>query len=387
MSTGWISLSFGLSLITNVVVFLGVLSLFYWVRGNVSNRFVHKHALGLQLTICFAFEAYLFIESVTNVRLGPNAFGLHWSFLNLLIMAYFVFSIVLQSKWEFLIGMGATILYVLSRSNQITAGVVLGIVVIVLLQYLLTRYGAFLLHHPIPASLALMIFAAASITAIYLLDPVPPHGWFWLRQIAGFLILAIAAGLYAKALSRRNDDMNKYHSEALTDSLTGIKNMGSFNSDLMHLYAQFEQTGARYRLFELDLDHFKQINDTYGHPVGNVVLKQVAATLQQIALEQGCDTKVYRMGGEEFGIILQTAAADPHRAHTIGKEINQRIGALEFTSPKGNFHTTVSLGVEVVLPEDNNYLDIYSKADHYLYQSKHSGRNAITYDGKTYSFS
>lgn len=193
-------------------------------------------------------------------------------------------------------------------------------------------------------------------------------------------------GEYALALRRRNDRIDNYYDEAIMDPLTGIKNMGTFNTDVHRLYDRYQRTGAPYIMYELDIDYFKHVNDTYGHPVGNVVLQRVAETLRELADDLENEASVYRMGGEEFSLVVQGEGAEGNieSAKRIGREIMSRIDALRFAAANTEFGINVSIGLERVVPEDNNYLDIYNKADKYLYLSKQNGRDAITFDGDTF---
>ncbi|WP_155285977.1 GGDEF domain-containing protein [Lacticaseibacillus zhaodongensis] len=383
MDFAWVSVSFWMSLITNVAVFLGVLAIFYWVRGNVTNQFVAKHRTTLQYVISSIYILYIFLESLTNTYLGPHAFGMHWTFLNIVIIACFLFNMILQSKGEFWIFAFSVTAYVLVFAHRYSLRIFILLVIVILLMYWISTHGKYLQEHLLFCNLCFAAFSASALGIISMLYTAPNDIWFWVRQIGALVIIYLCAVIAADALQRQNQEMFRYHDEATIDRLTGVKNMGTFNTDLTKLYKNYRTTGARYRLYELDIDFFKRVNDTYGHPTGNEVLKAVAATLKQIAVAHG-HAQVYRMGGEEFGIVMATDDPSKEDATAIGLEINKRIQELSFHAADTDFHITVSIGLEIVVPEDNNYLDIYSKADHYLYQSKHNGRNAMTIDGKTF---
>ncbi|WP_155285976.1 GGDEF domain-containing protein [Lacticaseibacillus zhaodongensis] len=385
MSVFWVSVSFWMSLITNIIVFLGVLSLLFWVNGNVENAFVVKHQYGLQLTIFFLFEAYLVVESLVSPRLGPNAYGLHWSFTNLLVISYFTFSLSRQSRVHAAICSVSTFLYCVLQIKTYTIPLVGMLLIVLVMVYWLGTSGYYFIKKPLASFLFLNAFGAAIITLMTLLFPAHLDGWFWLRQVGAFIMVSMVVSQYAVMQGKRNEELSEYRKEATRDPLTGIKNMGSFNVDLTARYKNFTKTGSSYGLYELDIDHFKQINDTYGHLVGNEVLKQVAATLSQLATEEK-DAAVYRMGGEEFGFLVARRAADVKDPRKIGSTISQRLHALTFHAAGQTFHITVSIGLAVVDPDDNNYLDIYSQADHHLYQSKQNGRNALTFAGRTHHF-
>lgn len=386
MNAGWINVSFWLSLVTNLVVFSGVLSLFYWVRGNVTNNLVARHRLAVELSISFTFHAYLFMEALTNTYLGPHAFGLHWTFLNLIIVACLLFNIVLQSRIQLAFSIVTTILYVVMASAHYSVTGIALTALLIAIQIWFNRYGDWVRHARWSYHLVAIGYAVCSVATVYTMSPTTLDGWFWVRQTVAFLIVNTAMAEYALALRRRNDRIDNYYDEALTDSLTGIKNMGTFNTDVCRLYDRYQRTGAPYIMYEVDIDYFKRVNDTYGHPVGNVVLQRVAETLRELADELKNDASVYRMGGEEFGLVVQGEGAEGNleSAKQIGREIMARIDALRFAAANTEFSINVSIGLERVVPEDNNYLDIYNKADKYLYLSKQNGRDAITFDGDTF---
>lgn len=386
MNAGWINVSFWLSLVTNLVVFSGVLSLFYWVRGDMTNDWIARHRLAVELSISFTFHAYLFMEALTNTYLGPHAFGLHWTFLNLIIVACLLFNIVLQSRIQLAFSIVTTILYVAMASAHYSVTGVALTALLIAMQIWFNRYGDWVRHARWSYHLVAIAYAVCSVATVYTMSPATLDGWFWVRQIVAFLIVNTAMGEYALALRRRNDRIDNYYDEAIMDPLTGIKNMGTFNTDVRRLYDHYQRTGAPYIMYELDIDYFKHVNDTYGHPVGNVVLQRVAETLRKLADGLENEASVYRMGGEEFSLVVQGEGAEGNieSAKQIGREIMSRIDALRFAAANTEFGINVSIGLERVVPEDNNYLDIYNKADKYLYLSKQNGRDAITFDGDTF---
>lgn len=355
----------------------------FWVRGNIQDSFVVRHRSAFQFAIAAIYELYVFFESYINTFLGPKAFGLHWTFLNLVIIAAFLFELILQTKWVFALYASTSTLYALAYAQHFSVLLISLAVLNIAIQYFTSTHGAYLHKHGLLLNLDFAVFGFVALTLIAVAFPGKEDIWFWVRQIGALTVIYTSSSICTHLLERQNRELSEYHTEATLDSLTEVKNMGAFNTDLTKLYAAYRQTQATYRLIELDIDHFKHVNDTYGHLVGNDVLRAVAACLREIAVEHA-PADVYRMGGEEFGIIMQTQ--NPHRedAKKLGHEINRRIEDLDFHAKGEIFHVTVSIGLEKVLSEDNNYLDIYSKADHYLYQSKHGGRNAVTIDGETY---
>jgi two-component system cell cycle response regulator len=157
---------------------------------------------------------------------------------------------------------------------------------------------------------------------------------------------------------------------ATTDGLTGLTNHRTFQERLDAHVAQAQRYGKRVSLLLCDIDHFKSVNDTYGHPAGDAVLRGVARTLAKEA--RGTDV-VARYGGEEFAIVMpETDAAG---AMVIAERIREKIGQLVFDTEQGPLRVTMSLGV-ATFPEDGKQkAALVERADGCLYHAKRHGRN------------
>jgi diguanylate cyclase (GGDEF)-like protein len=157
---------------------------------------------------------------------------------------------------------------------------------------------------------------------------------------------------------------------ATTDGLTGLLNHRTFQGRLDEHLAHAERYGKRLSLLLCDIDHFKAVNDTYGHPVGDLVLKGVARTL---AKEARATDLVARYGGEEFAVVMpETDAAG---ALVIAERIRERVARLALETEQGRLGVTMSLGV-ATFPEDGAKKGaLVERADACLYQAKRGGRN------------
>jgi diguanylate cyclase (GGDEF)-like protein len=157
---------------------------------------------------------------------------------------------------------------------------------------------------------------------------------------------------------------------ATTDGLTGLLNHRTFQGRLDEHLAQAQRYGKRLSLILCDIDHFKAVNDTYGHPVGDVVLKGVARTL---AREARTTDLVARYGGEEFAVVMpETDAAG---ALAIAERIRERIAALSFDTGQGPLAVTLSLGVATFPDDGAKKAALVERADACLYEAKRGGRN------------
>lgn len=171
------------------------------------------------------------------------------------------------------------------------------------------------------------------------------------------------------------DAMQLLKEQSCRDALTQIFHRGA----IMEFMQQSLKSGIRKKqpvsVIMADLDHFKTINDTFGHGMGDTVLKSVSHTIT--AQLRNCDS-VGRYGGEEFLIVL--GDTDAASAMLVAERIRHAIAALQFEHPSGNLTVTISMGISC---SDNNNVKkdentLLLQADTALYQAKHSGRNRVS---------
>lgn len=183
--------------------------------------------------------------------------------------------------------------------------------------------------------------------------------------------------LQKKKLEEIHDTLQTQHQELqrLTrlDGLTGLFNRNTVLELAQQELTRAQRYGTPTSVLMLDIDHFKQVNDHWGHPVGDAVLRHVAALLGHSV--RGSDV-VARMGGEEFMLLLpQTAEA---MARQLAEKIRLRIAATPTPLDGQSILVTVSVGVASTSAADNRDFDhLYLEADKALYQAKQGGRNRV----------
>lgn len=161
--------------------------------------------------------------------------------------------------------------------------------------------------------------------------------------------------------------------QAHTDDLTGLANRRHFLELAEHELAHVRRYGGDLSVAMLDLDHFKNINDTYGHQAGDIVLKQLATLCQQML--RNVDV-IGRIGGEEFAILFPETSRD--EAYDIVERLRQAIAAKEISQEHApHFHFTASIGIASFIKTDSNIDSLLSRADKALYEAKSMGRNRI----------
>ncbi len=233
-----------------------------------------------------------------------------------------------------------------------------------------------------------------------------PLGWLLLRMAAGSTVpaeLAGSPGLYLYLLfatgavfagfgfilGRREDeleDLNRKLDEvAVTDALTGLRNAKYYHARLDEQQATTERTGRPFAVGVIDLDHFKSVNDRYGHIAGDLVLMQTART---IAANTRKGETVARVGGEEFALLLPGSTR--RTATEAAERIRKAIESMEITLPHeegATLRITASAGIASTAELSGlSARELFMAADEALYKAKDEGRNrtcAATGEGES----
>jgi two-component system, cell cycle response regulator len=173
---------------------------------------------------------------------------------------------------------------------------------------------------------------------------------------------------------RLRDNMQMTIEAAITDSLTGLHNRRYLERHLATLVAQAQSRGKPLSLLVLDIDHFKSINDTYGHAAGDDVLREFSRRIRKAV--RGIDLAC-RMGGEEFVIAMPDT--DEALALLVAERLRQKIAGEAFVvSETGKEITvTVSIGVNALLTAGDSVQALLRRGDEALYRAKRDGRNRV----------
>jgi diguanylate cyclase (GGDEF)-like protein len=181
------------------------------------------------------------------------------------------------------------------------------------------------------------------------------------------LALTIAVAILSTALMKSDV---RYRSEAVIDQLTGMLNRNSLADRTVELAHQSERAGQPVGLIVGDLDHFKQVNDTYGHATGDAVLQDIAYVLRK---QLRAFDLAYRIGGEEFLVLLP--GADLTQTAAMAERLRRGVAA---DTVGGGLRVTMSFGVSASKPESAfDYAAICAEADEALYEAKRAGRDTV----------
>jgi diguanylate cyclase (GGDEF)-like protein/PAS domain S-box-containing protein len=173
-------------------------------------------------------------------------------------------------------------------------------------------------------------------------------------------------------------DLKELKALALNDQLTGLPNRRHLDQVLEAKWLEYENLDRPFGLIFMDIDHFKAVNDTYGHDMGDEVLKMVAKSTRA-ALRR--DDLVGRWGGEEFIIVLSDA--DPDMMKVVSEKVRMLIESSVLKLEEEELSVTVSLGVTMPFFEDS-LTGMIKRADEKMYESKKNGRNQVTIAKEAY---
>lgn len=180
-----------------------------------------------------------------------------------------------------------------------------------------------------------------------------------------------------QTLVEQSQQLASYMNEARTDALTGLANRRAFDDELLRRMAEWQRLDTPFLMLLLDVDHFKRINDTYGHPAGDAALKQLTAVLRATLRQTDI---AFRFGGEEF-IVLIPGQGQKH-ATEAAERLRTIVRNTEFMANGVRLPVTISIGS--VQPLRNDHASqLFKRADEALYAAKHDGRNcSYWHDGE-----
>ncbi|PTY38836.1 hypothetical protein BGP77_10295 [Saccharospirillum sp. MSK14-1] len=219
----------------------------------------------------------------------------------------------------------------------------------------------------------------------WLIEAIPARGFAvgqrsylpWLVFGGGLLFIVLISG-YVIATLKRNRELQAARDQleriSLTDGLTGLANRRHFDQHLSQEWARAQREGTAVALVMIDIDHFKNYNDEYGHPAGDQCLRRVAEALQSIA-QRPLDL-VARYGGEEFAIILPHTEAPVQVAEQCRQVVENL--QLPHAFSEAASVVTISAGVCAGQPGLNDSPEMLTEgADDALYEAKEAGRNRV----------
>lgn len=170
-------------------------------------------------------------------------------------------------------------------------------------------------------------------------------------------------------IRKRSESLEK---EVLLDELTQISNRRSYDLHIKECFREYKRDSEKFSLILIDIDHFKKINDNYGHKAGDKCLKEIAQRIKSTLRESDF---LARYGGEELIVILH--GCDSKDAANIAEKIRRRIENTRFIYHDEAIPVTVSLGVTEAIPSDTEPEAPFIRVDEAMYRAKNEGRNRV----------
>jgi diguanylate cyclase (GGDEF)-like protein/PAS domain S-box-containing protein len=194
-----------------------------------------------------------------------------------------------------------------------------------------------------------------------------------IRDRAGNIIGAVESFSNNASVIDARSKLRELRRVAMTDPLTGLGNRKYLDGRLSALIAEYQNNASTAALLFMDVDHFKQVNDTYGHNTGDTVLRMVAQTMRYSL--RATDT-VGRWGGEEFIAILY-GMQEKESLEAAAEKVRTLVEFSRLDVTERGLTVTVSIGGTLLVPGDTPQ-SLVQRADELMYRSKQAGRNRVT---------
>ena len=198
---------------------------------------------------------------------------------------------------------------------------------------------------------------------------------FQIGSALEILILSLALGERIQMIRREKDALaisqQYYRQTSILDGLTGLYNRRYYEERILDEVISAKRNARALSLLIMDIDHFKDFNDKYGHPQGDRVLARLASILRRCARKSDA---ACRYGGEEFTLILPETPLDS--AYEVGERIRKEFASFDFEIDDETVHGAISIGV-AQLKTDESAESLLSRADEALYRAKKEGRNRV----------
>jgi diguanylate cyclase (GGDEF)-like protein len=236
----------------------------------------------------------------------------------------------------------------------------------------------YLLGHKQGGVLVVIVFLASTVVLLYPDLLALPKNYsahtsyrFLLAYLVLFWISLLVENVRFQTRQRLEEVSNNFNLQARTDELTGLANRRGFKQYLGETEQRSGKGRESFAVMVGDLDHFKQINDEYGHEVGDLVLREVAKTLKTLVRSEDL---IVRWGGEEFLLLL--VGTDLKGAQILAEKIRHKVASTHFSTKAGKISVSMSLGVDAQKVGADLYATLGS-ADRAMYEAKKRGRNCV----------
>lgn len=362
-------------IITSVFFVLGVITLYWsifnWVTAKVESQNKPVNVKRVQIAIGTTCA----VVSVFALQLIVRDSHLSWTFTNFQLLLLIFVAYFLQLKiphWLiFLAGVG----FMLMNGNFTAVLSWVYTLLFVLFYVISYQQSTHLWRWPYTRYITIaMLFAVALWFLVKLRFHLDWNTYF--IELGDYAVLATLMYGYFKIQDKDRRIKDRLFQSANWDALTRVQNYAAYDRAIAYQFQQSTAHNTDLSMVMFDIDHFKHVNDTYGHLAGDEVLKQVASTVTATLKKVDSKIILYRTGGEEFNIIFPDY--DLERTRAVAEQVFEAVKDLKIPYNDVVLNVTISVGVSVLSASDHNPLDFYKRVDANLYHSKKNGRMQIT---------
>jgi diguanylate cyclase (GGDEF)-like protein len=374
--------------IVRLIVILGVVFLDYLIYLSMKEAtfFKTKNVLRSFAWICLMIISLVILQgvSILSEDLIEDRYTaiIQNMDLQLIVLYYFIYMI----KWKLMVYFNTivsfviTLYYIYHGEYTTISNYVISISAIVLIYISCLTVVRYKEH--LQRSTCLYFFTTVFYSLAWGIKMLPAVDFKiigYLYFLLNFVVLMLLVRSINKLVRMQLTKFENLTLEANTDFLTGVGNRLSFDREFSR---HFALTGSKENLVfaMIDIDYFKRINDTYGHGVGDTVIKNVAQIIRETLFRYQLESQVFRIGGEEFGILFWEKSQQD--IVEIVEAISKKVSDSTLFHNGNEVQVTVSIGVSRCQSTDTNKEDLYTRADNYLYNAKTHGRDTIFMEGE-----
>lgn len=363
--------------ITSLFFLLGVLTL-YWFLTNRIIRLLKQHGKNPEEDKIRTYVGivYMVILNV-GVQLAVNNTSHSWVFTNFQIFAIVFVSYFLMLDihiWDLIIA----VLLFMGINGTFTIGLSWLFAIIFIGFFYAMKFIRNHRHHMwldfVDYTVVSLLFSAILWGVVGKRFNLSSINMMW-ELVFSFFLLTIMY-VYVDSLMSGAATLAQLTYTTNYDELTHVKNYFAFKNDFNHDFNHSKQTHQPLTLMLFDIDHFKHVNDTYGHLTGDYVLSHTAALISKQLKEIDPHLVLYRTGGEEFTILFVNYTTEQAKTHVDA--IAQSVREATFSHSGNQIDIRISVGLTQLKTADEEQLDVYRRADQSLYFSKRNGRDQIT---------
>ncbi|MFC6274860.1 diguanylate cyclase [Levilactobacillus tangyuanensis] len=362
-------------IITSVFFVLGVITLYWSIFNWVTARVQAHHEPNTVKKIQVAIGTACAVVSIFALQVIVRGSHLAWTFTNFQLLLLIFVAYFLQLRipyWVILIsGVGFMVL------NGNVSAPLSWVYTIVFVLFYVVSYRQSLKLNRWPFARYMAIALVFALVLWFLVKQRYSLSWGnYVTEIADYALLAALMYGYFIIQNKDRRIKDRLFQSANWDALTHVQNYAAFDRAIGYQFQQSLEHDHDLSMIMFDIDHFKRVNDGYGHLAGDEVLKQVASQVTDVLQSLDPSLILYRTGGEEFNIILP--GYDLEQTRPIAGQVFHGVQHLVVTYNEIDIQVSISVGVSRLVETDHNPLDFYKRVDANLYHSKQNGRQQIT---------